>query len=184
MAGPQAPASPSDALSDDAAEFNSGSGEVVFRLGAGGNATTGGTIAASGDPGSTVTATFDVTINADDQPGDQIVNEANATFTGLTLGTSFSDTTPQVVDTVAAPSLTLNKTHVGSLIDGATTTFTLSVTNGGNMPTDGSTVFSSKFQQTFEAGQPIRLDIRPTTGLAPSGGASYLAIESGYILGM
>ena len=139
-AGPQAPASPTDALGDDAAEFNSGSGEVVFRLGAGGNATTGGTIAASGDPGSTVTATFDVTINADDQPGQQILNQANATFTGFTLGTSFNDTTPQVVNTVAAPSLTLNKTHAGSLIDGATTTFTLSVTNVGNMPTDGSTV--------------------------------------------
>ena len=140
-AGPQAPASPSDALGDDAAEFNSGSGEVVFRLGAGGNATTGGTIAASGDPGSTVTATFDVTINADDQPGQQILNQANATFTGFTLGTSFNDTTPQVVNTVAAPSLTLNKTHPpGPLIDGATTTFTLSVTNVGNTPTDGSTV--------------------------------------------
>ncbi len=139
-AGPQAPASPTDALGDDAAEFNSGSGEVVFRLGAGGNATTGGTIAASGNAGSTVTATFDVTINADDQPGQQIVNQANATFTGFTLGTSFNDTTPQVVNTVAAPSLTLNKTHPGMLIDGATTTFTLSVTNVGNMPTDGSTV--------------------------------------------
>ena len=140
-AGPQAPASPTDALGDDAAEFNSSSGEVVFRLGAGGNATTGGTIAASGDPGSTVTATFDVTINADDQPGQQILNQANATFTGFTLGTSFNDTTPQVVNTVAAPSLTLTKTHPpGPLIDGATTTFTLSVTNVGNMPTDGSTV--------------------------------------------
>ena len=90
--------------------------------------------------GSTVTATFDVTINADDQPGQQILNQANATFTGFTLGTSFNDTTPQVVNTVAAPSLTLTKTHAGSLIDGATTTFTLSVTNVGNMPTDGSTV--------------------------------------------
>jgi large repetitive protein len=139
-AGPQAPASPTDALGDDAAEFNSGTGEVVFRLGAGGNATTGGTIAASGDAGSTVTATFDVTINADAQPGQQILNQANATFTGATLGTSFSDTTPQVVNTVAVPSLTLTKTHAGSLIDGEPTTFTLSVTNVGNMPTDGSTV--------------------------------------------
>jgi len=143
-AGPQAPASPTDALGDDAAEFNSGTGEVVFRLGAGGNATTGGTIAACPTSPCTTpetdTVTFDVTINADDQPGQQILNQANATFTGATLGTSFNDTTPQVVNTVAAPSLTLTKTHAGSLIDGEPTTFTLSVTNVGNMPTDGSTV--------------------------------------------
>ena len=44
-AGPQAPASPTDALGDDAAEFNSAAGQVVFRLGTGANATTGGAIA-------------------------------------------------------------------------------------------------------------------------------------------
>ena len=135
-AGPQAPTSPTDAVGDDAAEFNAGNGEVIFRLGAGGNATTGGAIA----PNETDTVTFDVTINADDAPGQQIVNQATANFTGFTLGTSFTDTSPQVVNTVAAPSLTLTKTHAGSLIDGEPTTFTLSVTNVGNMGTDGSTV--------------------------------------------
>ena len=79
-AGPQAPANPTDALGDDAAEFNSGSGGVVFRLGAGGNATTGGTIA----PGETVTVTFDVTIDADParsadpQPGDRDLHRVHA----------------------------------------------------------------------------------------------------------
>ena len=109
-AGPQAPASPTDALGDDAAEFNSGTGEVVFRLGAGGNATTGGRIA----PGETDTVTFDVTINANVAPGQQIINQANATFTGFTLGTAFTDVSPQVVNTVAVPSLVITKTHSGS----------------------------------------------------------------------
>ena len=91
-------------------------------------------------PGETDTATFDVTVNSEDEPGQQIVNQATATFTGLTLGTPFTDTSPQVVSTVAAPSLTLAKSHTGSLIGGQTTTFTLAVSNVGNIATDGSTV--------------------------------------------
>ena len=136
VTGPQAPASPSDALGDDAAEFNAGTGEVVFRLGAGGNATTGGRIA----PGETDTVTFDVTIDANVASGQQIINQANATFTGFTLGTAFTDVSPQVVNTVAVPSLVITKTHSGALIAGQPTTFTLSVSNAGNAPTDGSTV--------------------------------------------
>ena len=135
-AGPQAPASPTDAVGDDAAEFNAATGQVVFRLGAGGNATTGGRIA----PGETDTVSFDVTIDADDAPGQLIVNQANATFTALTLGTSFSDTSPAVTTTVSAPSLTLAKSHSGSLVAGAATTFALAVSNVGNIGTDGSAV--------------------------------------------
>ena len=55
---------------------------MIFRLGAGGNATSGGRIA----PGETDTVTFDVTIDADDSPGQQIVNQATANFNGLTFG--------------------------------------------------------------------------------------------------
>ena len=135
-AGPQAPASPTDALSDDAGEFNSASGEVVFRLGAGGNATTGGMI----PPGATDTVTFEVAINAGAAPGQQITNQATATFIGATLGTPFTNTSPRVTNTVAAPELTLVKSHTGSLIGGLPTPFTLVVSNTGTAPTNGSTV--------------------------------------------
>jgi uncharacterized repeat protein (TIGR01451 family) len=135
-AGPQAPASPTDALSDDAAEFNAGTGEVIFRLGAGGNATTGGRIV----PNETDAVTFDVRINADTAPSQEIVNQANATFTGFTLGAAFTDVSPQVANTVSAPSLTIDKSHTGNLIGGQPTTFTIAVANAGNSPTDGSTV--------------------------------------------
>ncbi len=137
IAGPQAGAPPpTDTVSDDAAEFNPATGEVIFRLGAGGNATTGGRIA----PNETDTVTFDVTINADTAPGQQIVNQATATFTGLTLGTAFNDVSPQVVNTASAPSLTIDKSHTGNLVGGQATTFTIAVANAGNSPTDGSTV--------------------------------------------
>ena len=167
VAGPQAPASPSDALGDDAAEFNSGTGEVVFRLGAGGNVTTGGRIA----PGETDTVTFDVTINSDVAPGQQIINQATATFTGFTLGTAFTDVSPQVVNTVAVPSLVISKSHSGSLVGGLPTTFTLSVSNAGNAPTDGSTVTVT---DPFPAGS--------FSSIANAGGAGWNCAISGLTL--
>ena len=135
-AGPQAPASPTDALNDDAAEFNSALGEVVFRLGAGGNATTGGVI----PPGATDSVTFEVAINANASPGEQIVNRASATFIGQTLGAPFTNISPEVTNTVAAPELRIIKSHTGSLVGGLPTIFTLAVSNIGTAPTDGSTV--------------------------------------------
>ncbi|MBV8950265.1 MAG: DUF11 domain-containing protein, partial [Actinobacteria bacterium] len=137
-AGPLASTNPNptDALGDDPAEYDPVSNNVLFRLGAGGNATSGGRIA----PGETDTVTFDVMINADDSPGQQIVNQASANFNGLTLGTPFFDTSPQVTNTVSAPSLTLAKSHTGGFIGGQATTFALAVSNVGNLATDGSTV--------------------------------------------
>ena len=137
-AGPLAATNPNptDALGDDPGEFNPATNKVIFRLGTGGNATSGGRIA----PAETDTVTFDVTINADDSPGQQIVNQATANFNGLTLGTPFLDTSPQVIDTVAAPSLSLSKSHTGSFVGGEATTFALAVSNVGNLATDGSTV--------------------------------------------
>ena len=137
-AGPLASSNPNptDALGDDPGEFNPATNKVIFRLGVGGNATSGGRIA----PGETDTVTFDVTIDADDSPGQQIVNQATANFNGLTLGTPFLDTSPQVTDTVAAPSLSLAKSHTGSFVGGQATTFALAVSNVGNFATDGSTV--------------------------------------------
>ena len=79
-------------------------------------------------------------INAGDVAGQQIVNQATATFVGQTLGASFTDTSPQVTNTVAVPDLTIVKSHTGSFVGGVATTFTLAVSNVGTVPTDGSTV--------------------------------------------
>jgi uncharacterized repeat protein (TIGR01451 family) len=141
VSGSQGSAHPTDKLGDDAGEFNAGAGEVVFRLGFGGNGTTGGEIR----PGNTDTATFDVTINSEDSPGQQIVNQATATFTGSTLGTPFLNTSPQVVTTVSAPALTLAKSHTGGLIGGQPSTFTLAVSNVGNLATGRTVTVTDPF---------------------------------------
>jgi uncharacterized repeat protein (TIGR01451 family) len=141
ISGPGLSSNPTDTLGDDAGEFNATTGEVVFRLGAGGNGTTGGQIR----PGATDTASFEVTIDPGDAPGQEIVNQAAARFTGLTLGTPFSDTSPQVTTTVAAPSLALAKSHTGGFIGGQTVTFALAVSNAGNLATSGTVTVTDPF---------------------------------------
>jgi len=141
IGGSQGPSNPTDALGDDAGEFNPTTNEVVFRLGIGGNGTTGGAIR----PNDTDTATFDVTINRSDTPGQQIVNQATAMFTGFTLATPFTNTSNQVTNTVSAPSLTLAKSHIGGLIAGQPTTFALAVSNVGNLGTTGTVTVTDPF---------------------------------------
>ena len=83
-AGPQAGASPTDAADGDTAEFDSAANQVVFRLGSGAAARSGGSVAT----GETDTVTFDVRIDASDMNGQQIVNQAGASFSGRASGTA------------------------------------------------------------------------------------------------
>jgi uncharacterized repeat protein (TIGR01451 family) len=140
LTGPGAPASPSDAGGDDVAEFDAAGDRVVFRLGTGANATEGGLIEAAGTPGDTASFSFDVTVDADTPDGAEIVNRASATFFGQTLGVPLTAETAEVATAVAAPDLTIAKTHTGPLLGGASTPFTLLVSNEGSGDTDGSTV--------------------------------------------
>jgi uncharacterized repeat protein (TIGR01451 family) len=135
-AGPQAPAHPTDALDNDTGEFNAGANQVVFRLGSGANGTIGGKIA----PGETDTVTFQVSINAGDADQQQIINQAHASYTGVSLGYGYTNDSPVVTTLVSAPDLTILKSHTGSLTGGSTIPFTISVANVGSAPTDGSTV--------------------------------------------
>jgi uncharacterized repeat protein (TIGR01451 family) len=135
-AGPQAPAHPSDAIDNDTGEFNSGANQVVFRLGSGANGTIGGKIA----PGETDTVTFQVSINAGDADQQQIINQAHASYTGVSLGNGYTNDSPVVTTPISAPDLTIFKSHMGSMIGGSTVPFTISVANVGSAPTDGSTV--------------------------------------------
>jgi uncharacterized repeat protein (TIGR01451 family) len=127
-AGPQAGAK-TDAAGDDSADHNGGANAVTFRLGTGATASSGGTIA----PGETDTLTFDVTVDASDVDGQQITNQAHATFLGKSLGTSYVNDSPAVVSTVATPDLAIYKTYTGGLIGGTQTQFNLTVTNLGSL---------------------------------------------------
>jgi uncharacterized repeat protein (TIGR01451 family) len=130
--GPQ-----TDAVGDDLAEFSTSLNSVVFRLGTGATGSTGGLLAASGG---TASFSFIVTIGSDASNGDRITNSSSATFLGQSLGSQLSAVTNVVETVVAAPDLTIAKTHTGDFVGGTTVPFTLTVTNTGAAPTDGSPV--------------------------------------------
>jgi uncharacterized repeat protein (TIGR01451 family) len=71
---------------DDQAEFDSGTNQVVFRLGTGATATTGGIL----NPNETTTIKFQVKIVGTTAGGTLISNQAKIATVGKTLGTTFT----------------------------------------------------------------------------------------------
>ena len=88
--------SKTDAAGDDQAEFNAASNAVVFRLGAGANASSGGTLAV----GDSTTITFQVQVNPGAPANTMIANRATTAFQGVTTGLSLSSTSNLVAVSV------------------------------------------------------------------------------------
>ena len=161
VTGPGSPASPTDAAGDDVAEFDAANTRVVIRLGTGANATQGGLIGAAGTSGSSASFTFDVTIDGDNADGAEIVNQGRAEFFAQSLGTPLSALSSRAVTTVAAPDLTIAKSHTGPLVAGGITPFTIQIENQGGHATDGSTVTVS---DTFPAAAFATITVTSATG--------------------
>ena len=149
LTGPGAPASPTDAAGDDVAELDAANNRIVFRLGTGASATAGGLIAAAGSAGDSASFRFDVIVDPGSADGALVVNRARAALFAQTLGLPLTAESEDVATTVAAPDLTIAKTHTGPLTGGASTPFTLVVSNEGAAATDGSAVTVT---DTFPAG--------------------------------
>ena len=90
--------SKTDAAGDDQAEFNAASNAVVFRLGAGANASSGGTLAV----GDSTTITFQVQVNPGTPANALIANRATTAFQGVTTGLPLSSTSNLVPVRVVA----------------------------------------------------------------------------------
>ncbi|HEV3236355.1 MAG TPA: hypothetical protein VGZ25_05175 [Gemmataceae bacterium] len=125
-----------DQAGDDQAEFDSAHNQVVFRLGTGASATTGGVLNA----GDTSTVTFDVTVNAGTADKTTITNQETATTTGVLSGITVTSTDSASV-TVVNPmaDLAVTKTvsdptpHLGEVV-----TFTVTLSDLG--PSDATGV--------------------------------------------
>ncbi len=127
----------SDAAGDDQAEYISTSpARVVFRVGAGANALTGGTLA----PGASGSIRFRVQVNAAAAEGTTIANTATVTFIEQSLGTTVTANSNTVTSRVSnRADLTLTKSNeVTTLTSGATTTYALVLTNNGPAGANGA----------------------------------------------
>ncbi len=143
--------SKTDAAGDDQAEFNAAGNDVVFRLGAGANATSGGTLAIN----ASTTISFEVQVNAGTPANTIVANQATTAFKGVTTGTPFTSTSNIVALTVLGLSTTPNPATVtlgpnpvkltdtatlaGGSSPGGAITFTLFY-NSGSTPVDRETV--------------------------------------------
>jgi uncharacterized repeat protein (TIGR01451 family) len=147
VSGPGVLGPKTDAADADTAEFESANNRVAFRLGSGANAVQGGLLGAAGTPGASTSYSFDVTVDGDNPDGAEIVNRAHADFFAQSLGTPLA-ADAEVTTIVAAPDLTIAKSHTGPLTGGTVVPFTVAVENVGSLRTDGSTVTVS---DTFPA---------------------------------
>lgn len=107
LTGPNAGAK-TDGSGDDQAEFDAINNRVVFRLGTGATAATGGTLGVS----VSTSIRFRVSVNPAVTNGTVITNQATISFLGQTLGGSFAgaSTAPSNV-VIANPILAASKTY-------------------------------------------------------------------------
>jgi uncharacterized repeat protein (TIGR01451 family) len=119
-----------DATGDDQANYNPGTNDLDFRLGAGANATLGGVMAIL----ETTQIKFRVTVDPNIANGASIVNKAKLSYKGQTIGggTILSAASNAITTPVALKAdLSLTKTHTGNFAAGSTGIYTFSIANAG-----------------------------------------------------
>ena len=118
-----------DAAGDDQAEYDSGAGQVVFRLGVGGTSSAGGSFA----PGASSTARFRATVDPSAADGDVVSNTAGLAYSSQTLGTDYTGSSPAADVTVSRQAdLSVTKSSVPDPFSaGSSLTYTAVVTNNG-----------------------------------------------------
>lgn len=137
LAGPNA-GPKTDAAGDDQAEFDTANNRVVFRLGTGANATTGGNLAA----GVSGSLRFRVQVNAATAQGTSIPNVARIAFVSESLGEPVngnSNTVTVVVSNQADLSITKTN-NATTVVAGRPTTYVITVNNAGPAAANGASV--------------------------------------------
>ena len=122
----------SDTSGNDQAEFLTGPNRVVFRLGTGANAVSGGNLA----NGQSTAVQFDVTIDAATPPGAQISNTASISYSGQTLGASFGTTSAAANATVMGPPTIAKSFAPNAIANGGTSVLTIQVANPAANPSN------------------------------------------------
>jgi uncharacterized repeat protein (TIGR01451 family) len=138
-----------DASGDDLAEFDSGGGQVAFRVGSGATAVAGGRLV----PNEGYEVRYRVQVGSVPS-GTQIVNQAHVKMLADQLGFPIDKTTNDTRLTTTAPDLAMGKGFAGTVTPGQTATYTLTVSNVGDAPTRGEVVVEDPMPATISFGPP------------------------------
>lgn len=152
-----------DAAGDDIAEFDSANNRVVFRLGTGANATSGGLILPT--QGASVRFRVQVLPSAG---GQTITNTAQINYNSQTLGTSFSQSASTSANSQVSNPPTLSKAFAPASIQaGGSSTLTLTLSN----PNPTTATMSAALVDNLPAGVVIASPTNAST-TCPSGSLS------------
>ena len=165
--------SKTDIPGDDQAEFNSGTNSVVFRLGTGANASTGGTLAI----GATTTVQFQVQVGMSVPDQTVISDQATITAVGVTSGFPLTTKSSLATTTVVLPATpTINTTPNPTTVSLSNVTPPIltdsAVFAGGNNPTG---------TLTFKLYAPGGVTVVDTETVTVNGNGTYSTLH-GYTL--
>ena len=171
-----------DAVADDQAEFSNVPAScapvanpcVIFRLGTGATGAAGGNLAF----GEATSLRFDTTVNAGLPAGTQITNSASISYSGQTLGATFSTTSASASGTLlGAP--TIAKSFTPSIVNvGGTSTLTVVLSNPAANP---ASLTGVTFTDTYPAG--VTNSATPAPNVICTAGSTPGTLTGGAALG-
>ncbi len=170
----------SDGSGDDQAEYiASGTPRVVYRLGNGANASSGGSVPF----GSFTSMSFDVTVNAGIPSGTILTNAADIGYAGQTLPQSFTTTSAIVAAVVLTPPSMTKSYATNPIALGGTTRMNIVVTNPGN---NANSLTGITFSDTYPANMVNSVSPNPTISCTPGATAGGLTggVAGGNTIGM
>ncbi len=141
-----------DVAADDVAEFSNvlatcapvANPCVIFRLGNGANGTTGGNLAF----GQATSLTFDTSVNPSLPPGTTITNSASISFSGQTLGATFTTASAAATGAVLSPPLIAKSFSPPVVVVNSPSTLTIVLSNPA---TNTSALTGVSFTDTYPA---------------------------------
>jgi uncharacterized repeat protein (TIGR01451 family) len=139
-----------DAVDDDAGEFQAGAGQTIFRVGGGAGDTAGGRLA----PGDSYEVRYRVRVAAGTPSGAAIVNQARVNFLAETLGFTVEKVTNETRLTTSAPDVAISKAFSGVVAPGQTAGYTITVSNVGDAASRGEVVVTDPMPSTVSFGPP------------------------------
>ncbi|KIQ55545.1 DUF7933 domain-containing protein [Meiothermus taiwanensis] len=165
-----------DAAGDDIAEFDNANNRVVFRLGTGANASSGGLILPS--QGASVRFRVQVLPSAG---GQTITNTAQISYNSQTLGTSFSQTASVSANSQVSNPPSLSKAFSPASIPvGSTSTLSITLTNPNPTPATLSAALVDNLPAGLVVASPANASTTcPSGSVSTTPGSSSVTLAAG-----